>query len=371
MIYFDNAATTFPKPKSVIRSTVECIRKYCANPGRSSHALSIFTSEKIYEAREKISEFLGIESPERVVFTQNATHALNLAIKTTVKDGEHVLISDLEHNSVLRPVHAMTEECNVSYSVFDTSNLESSIESLLRPNTRHIVSTAASNVIGRRIDLSLLSDIAKRHSLTLIVDASQLIGHSKIDLKETPCNVLCAPGHKGLYGIQGSGFLVFMDDTPRSPIFHGGSGNESRSKSMPELLPERFEAGTLPSPSVISLIEGINFIEQIGIENIEREISRLTNRCADMIKNIKNTVLYEYGNGIISFNVLGIPSEAVSRELSKHGICTRSGLHCAPLAHRTIGTDGIGTVRISLSYLNKSSQLERFYKALLSICKTA
>ena len=370
MIYFDNAATTFPKPKCVIKAVNECIRKYCGNPGRSSHRLSILTSEKIYETREKIAKLLSVETPENVVFTQNATHALNLAIKTTVKPNTHVLISDIEHNSVLRPIFSMTKKYGVEYSVFNTSlDFEKSINSLIRNNTKYIISTLASNVIGREIPLKKLSDISQKHGLTLITDASQIIGHKKLNLSENKCSVLCAPGHKALFGIQGIGFAVFLDGKNRESFIEGGSGNDSLNPEMPEMLPERYEAGTLPSPSVISLLAGLEFIEKIGHEEIENRLISVTERCADVINAIPNSVLYEYGNGVISFNIANVPSEVISAELDRYGVFTRAGLHCAPLSHKLIGTDKIGTVRVSLSILNKMNEIEEFYKILKLISK--
>ena len=220
MIYLDNAATSFPKPQSVIKAIKECIQKYCGNPGRSTHKMSVKTSEKVYEARERIAEFLGLDVPENVVFTQNATHSLNLAIKTTIKPNTHVLISDIEHNSVLRPIYALKQKTGVRYSIFATDgDIRKSIVSKIENDTKYIVSTLASNVIGREVPLDILSGISKDYGLTLIVDASQLIGHKKIDLSKNQCDVLCAPGHKALFGIQGIGFCIFSDNLERQTIF--------------------------------------------------------------------------------------------------------------------------------------------------------
>ena len=367
MVYFDNAATTFPKPKCVLDATYKCIKNYCANPGRSAHKLAIATSEKVYEAREKIAKFIGVSTPENIVFTQNATHALNLAIKTTVTSDTHVLISDIEHNSVFRPINRLKETKNVEYSVFSTlGSVEENIKPLIRDNTKYIVSTLASNVIGRTVSLEELSTTAKKYGLKLIVDASQLIGHKNIDIEKYPCDILCAPGHKALFGIQGVGFAVFCDNLARESFIEGGTGNDSLNPNMPLLLPERYEAGTLPSPSIVSLIAGIDFIESVGASQVEEKIDILTERCECVINEIKNVVTYESGNGIISFNVSDVPAEVVSSNLARDGICTRCGLHCAPLAHKTIGTLGIGTVRISLSYLNEMREIDKLYKSLRS-----
>lgn len=370
MIYLDNAATTFPKPRSVIDGTLECIKKYCGNPGRSSHKLSTKISEKIYETREAIAGFLGSDSPENVVFCQNATHALNLAIKTTIEPDTHVLISDLEHNSVLRPINALVKKCCVEYSVFSTDgDIEENIPKLIKANTKYIVTTLASNVIGREISLKKLSAVSKRYNLTLITDSSQLLGHKPINLSETPCAVLCAPAHKALFGIQGAGFALFSDNLKRETLFEGGSGSDSKNLSMPELLPERFEAGTVPSPSIVSLFYGIEFIKKIGIDEIENKVMRLTDRYVELISSFKNITLYEHGNGVVSFNVGEVPSSLIADEFSKFGVCIRGGLHCAPLAHKSIGTLERGTARISVSYLNELKECERFYKILGSVCR--
>ncbi len=365
MIYLDNAATSFPKPKCVIRELKKCVERYCGNPGRGSHAMSLKISEKIYEAREEIAAFLGIDAPERVVFTQNATHALNIAIKTTVPANSHVIISDIEHNSVLRPIYAESKKSGIEYSVFASSgDITANIESCIRSNTSCIVSTLASNVTGRCIPLPILSKVAKKHNLKLIVDASQSIGHEKINIKENYCDVLCAPGHKALFGIQGIGFCVFSDDLKRDTVFEGGSGNDSTNLNMPELLPERFEAGTLPSPAIVSLLYGVRYINAEGMECITERVNKLTEYTADAISSIPNIYVYEYGHGIVSFNVKNIPSEFISLRLNKHGICTRGGLHCAPLAHKTFGTVNGGAVRASLSYLNKKSDINEIQKVL-------
>lgn len=371
MIYLDNAATTLKKPPEVIKTVNDCIKKYCANPGRSSHALSIKISEMIYETREKIARFCSARSPECVVFTQNATHALNIAIKTSLFTGDHAIISDLEHNAIVRPLYALSKKNGVEYSIFSTKgNIEENISKLVKPNTKYIISTLASNVTGKEIPIELLSSVSKKHGLSLILDASQLIGHKEINLKNFPCDILCAPGHKGLFGIQGAGFIIFNDEKKRETIFEGGSGTESFNYEMPVMLPERFEAGTLPSPSIISISKGIEFIERTGIKSIFERLTSLSDRVAERILSLKSGVLYEYGNGVVSFNLSGFRASEVAEYLDKKSICTRAGFHCAPLAHKTIGTEHIGTVRISLSYFNTYAEIDKLYKAIKDIEKT-
>ena len=368
MIYLDNAATSFPKPNSVIKESYKCIKSYCANPGRSSHDMSMKTAEKIFETRARIADFLGIgEKADRVVFTLNASYALNFAIKSTLKNGDHALISNLEHNSVIRPVFSLKRDGINEYSVFDYRNPEKSIRENLRHNTTCIISTLSSNVTGAKIPIHLLSKIAKKHGLSLIVDASQTIGHEKIDLTATPCDVLCAPGHKALFGLQGCGFVIFNDDRERIPFIEGGSGNQSVSPSMPLALPERFEAGTLPSPSIISLNEGIKFIEKISLEAISEKLEKLSGYMLDGISSIKNVEIYGTGNGVMAFNIGKLPSEDVAYLLNRKGICTRAGLHCAPFVHRLIGTLERGAVRVSLSYFNKKSDIDALIRAAKEI----
>lgn len=370
MIYFDNAATSFPKPKCVIKDLNECIENYLANPGRSSHSLAIKINEQIFEARSEISKFLGLDCPERVVFCLNATMAINIALKTTIESGSHVLISDMEHNAVLRPIHKLKETKGIEYSTFSTEgNIYDNIKQKLRQNTKYIVSTVASNVTGECICCGELSKASEDFGLKLILDASQLLGHKKISLSETPCDILCAPGHKGLFGIQGVGFAVFLDDETRDSFLEGGSGSDSQNLYMPSLLPERLEAGTLPSPAIISLLSGLKYINNVGIGTIEKHIKLLTERMLEGLHSIDGIKIYGGENGVISFNVKNVPSYIIADELDSFGICVRAGLHCAPLAHKKLCTLEVGTVRISFSYLNTLNQIESFYKALSFISK--
>lgn len=368
MIYLDNAATTFKKPQSVISAVDECLKKYCGNPGRSSHFLSMKTSEMIYETREIVSRHLGVDNPERVIFFQNATHALNFAIKSSINDGDHVIISDIEHNATLRPVHLLESLGKISYSIFSSSgNIIKNITDLVTDKTTCIITTGQSNAFGREIDLEKVINLSNEKNLTLIIDAAQVLGHKKVDLSKAKNVVLCAPAHKGLFGIQGCGFSVLTDNKKRKTFVEGGSGSNSKSLTMPDDPPERYEAGTLSSPAIISLLYGLKYVEDVSVEIINKKINDLSLYAKDIISSLNGAILYESGNGIISFNLKGIPCEIVSYELNKKEIYTRAGLHCAPLAHRTLGTYDLGTVRASLSYFNKRTDISRLYKALKDI----
>ena len=263
MIYLDNAATSFPKPECVNRRLIRCLGSGLGNPGRSSHRLSVKAAEEIYSVREKIADLLGIDTPENIVFTLNATHALNLAIKSFVTENCHILTSDFEHNSVIRPLERLKETLGISYSCFNAEgDLRENLETEKRENTRGIICSIASNVTGDELPLKILSDFAKEKHLFLIIDASQAIGHIDINLKETPCDALCAPGHKALFGIQGCGFAYFKDRARKNGLMEGGSGSDSASPYMPSLLPEGYEAGTPPTHAIITLGEGVNYIQR-------------------------------------------------------------------------------------------------------------
>ena len=216
MIYLDNAATSYPKPRAVINEVNRCIRKYCGNPGRSGHSLSIKAAEEIYSSREQIAKHIGISNPENVVFTPNATFALNLAIKTLIPENCHVLCSDYEHNSVIRPLNRLSRDRGVEYSYFCSCD---DLSSKINSNTKAIVCSLASNVTGFETDISFLSNIAEKYKLLLILDASQVLGHKRLNLQETPCDALCAPGHKALMGIQGCGFAAFKGITALRTLF--------------------------------------------------------------------------------------------------------------------------------------------------------
>lgn len=366
-IYFDNAATSLPKPKCVLKKTSDFIRHSMANPGRSSHRLAMKCAEEIYSVRESICNLLSYPYPERVVFTAGATVALNLAIKTSLKEGSHVLISDLEHNSTLRAVHALKLKGICDYSVFDTDDIEVSIKSLIRKETTHVISTLSSNVDGRAVDEMTLSRVANEYGLGLILDGSQRIGHGPFDLSKLNFQTLCCAGHKALFGFPGVGFCVFNDDSSRATFIEGGSGTDSKSYVMPRRLPEHFEAGTLPLPAIISLGAGIDFIQGVGLSKIEQKLSYDTKLFMDMLSEIKEVNLCKGNSGIVTFTHERLESEIIAKRLDEHGFAVRGGFHCAPLAHRKLGTYSYGTVRASLSYFNDTNEILRFGEALRKI----
>ena len=370
MIYLDNAATSFPKPSSVLKRAMRYARSFCGNPGRSGHFLSVRAAEEVYATRESVADLLHFPFPERVVFTQNATHALNLAIKSTLREKSHVLTSDIEHNSVIRPLELLKRTRGIDYSVFSSAgDVYENLERAARDDTEAVISTLASNVTGKRIDIGGLSRFCTERGIKLILDASQLIGHEDIDLCRTPADVLCAPGHKALLGLQGSGFAVFKDAEVRDGLMEGGSGADSRSTEMPPLLPEHYEAGTLATPSIVSLRAGIEYINEFGINNAESYLSHLTSLASDYLREIQGVRLLGSENGIVCFTVDGYSSSEVAERLNRRHICVRAGLHCAPSIHKLLGTLEDGAVRASFSILNTEADAIGFADAVLKISK--
>ena len=368
MIYFDNAATSFPKPIPVIREVKKCISEYCGNPGRSSHKLAVAAADKIFESRELVADFVKSNKCENVIFTPNATYALNMVIKGLISEKCHCIISDLEHNSVLRPMYKALRKHNGDYSIFNTDLTPSeSVTPLIREDTKIIISTLCSNVTGKNINLSELSAIAKQHGLMLVLDGSQYLGHKSIDLSEIHYTALCSAGHKGLFGIQGSGFAIINEPMLFDTLCEGGSGVDSFSDTMPLLLPERYEAGTLSTPAIVSLGAGIKYINAIGIKEIEHRIFLLTESLKSKLEDIPSIQIYGIDSGIASFNVKDYSSSYVSEILDNNGIASRSGFHCSPLVHRKLGTSNRGAVRISMSIFNTEKDLQALYKVLKTI----
>lgn len=370
MIYLDNAATTNRKPREVYKALRRFYNNAQANPTRSNHTLSARASELLYDAREEIAGLFSLDTPERVVFTYNATYALNIAIKSAIEKGAHVITSDLEHNSVIRVLDGLSGKMGVEYSRFDSSRLsEEELSRHLKSNTTLVVSTLASNVSGKVIDENILSVFARKHNLKLILDGAQAAGHRAIDLKKTPAYAFCAPGHKALFGLMGSGFAIFSDTVRGESLIEGGSGSNSRDKEMPRLLPEGYEAGTPGMPAIVGLCEGVKFIRSYGLEAVEEKLDYLTKRLYEGLAEDRRIKVHGYGSGILSFNLSGVPSTLLSEELSNEGICTRGGLHCSPEAHRTLGTEESGAVRASFSLFNEKRDVDRLLLSLKRIEK--
>lgn len=371
IIYFDSAATTFQKPSSVYIESDRCLREYCGNSGRGSHMLALKSAEKIYECRAFLADMF-LSSPENVIFTQNTTYALNMAIQGILKDGDHVIISNLEHNSVLRPIHNAHIQKKVEYTIFDaycggfatTEKVLSNIRHATRKNTCALVCTHASNICSSKLPLKEIGEYCFRHGIIFIVDGAQSAGHEYINMEQMNIDILCMPAHKGLFGLQGCGVMILRSPKilPESIMF-GGSGVNSLSPFMPDEPPEKYEAGTLPTPAIAGLCEGLRFLRDMGIENISRHEKFLWERAYGYLKQNKRIKIYDrsHAGSVMLFNILGIDSDKVGEYLSERGICVRSGYHCAPLAHKTLNTAAdncSGAVRVSFSIFNTASEVD-------------
>ena len=371
MIYLDNAATTFPKPREVTRAVWECLTRYCGNPGRGAHPLALRTAEEIYTCRERLSALFCLGAPERILFTAGATASLNLLVHGYFQNGAHVLISELEHNAVLRPLAHRRARGELSFDVFpvvglDTTEILSGIRARLRPNTAAVLCTHASNVCSVTLPLAEIGTLCRAQKIRLFVDAAQSAGHLPIDMRAMHVDALAAPGHKSLYGIQGVGVLALGEGVELTPLLQGGAGMESESLEMPALPPERYEAGTLPSPAIVALSAGVKFLQERGIEQMHATRCTLFDRAAERIATLPNATLYAPSarGSTLLFSLAGIPSTAVATHLARQGICTRAGLHCAPLAHRALGTPEDGAVRLSFGAFNTTADLDALWSAL-------
>lgn len=373
MIYFDNAATTFQKPPSVMREMMRCMREYCGNPGRSGHKISMRATEAIYDCRMNMAEFFGISKPENVIFTMNTTHAINLALGGILRRRDHVLISNLEHNSIVRPVTAFAEKGIITYGIFNAlcSDDETirNIEEKITPYTRVIVTLHASNICPHILPIAKIGALCKKHGIIYIVDAAQSAGIYDINIKENNISVLCVPGHKGLYGPQGSGAAIFADDFDFSllaPTVFGGNGMNSAEMDMGHDTPESYEAGTPATQCIVGLGEGLKFVRAKTTAAIREHENAIYRRARDGLLAIPDVRVFlpsaEEGS-IVLFNSERRNASAIAAELAERGICTRAGMHCSPFAHKTLGTGG-DAVRASFSVFNTLDEADRFLFAV-------
>ena len=375
MIYLDNAATSYPKPRGMVAAMEECILKYCGNPGRSGHSMSMKTGEEVYHARRKIASLFGIKQPERLVFTQNTTEALNMGLKGVLQSGDHVITTTMEHNSVLRPLKAL-EKRGVSQSVIRADRegfiKASEIEKAIRKDTKLIAITAAANVTGTRMPLEEIGELARRRGIMFLVDGAQGAGSMAIDVERMHIDMLAFPGHKGLLGPQGTGALYVSPEIRLRHIMEGGTGTDSKSRFQPCEFPEGYEAGTINAPAIIGLGYSAEFVEKIGPEVIgkyEEELIGWLDERLDEMDFVKR-----YGpdacrkTGISLINIRGVGAEEVTSVLSsKYGIAVRGGYHCAGLAHKTVGTWDEGAVRISAGPFNTRKDMEKLVDAIKEI----
>ncbi len=372
IIYLDNAATTFPKPAEVIAEVTGTLRYRCENPGRSSHKIAASAAQTVFDCREKIGAMFASDS-ENIIFTQNATHAINLALKTTLRRGDHVLISDIEHNSVLRPVATLAEKGLISYDIYEASDdaqiLCERVRTLIRPNTAMVCACHHSNICNFVIPINALGSLCRENGLIFLVDASQSAGILPIDMEKDRIDLLCAPGHKALYGPPGVGFVIFGRHLLESGIIpdtftEGGNGIASLETFMPNFLPERLEAGTLPLPAIAGLSRGLDFCRTFPQSRISVYETELCAYLRSRLSQYEQIRFYHEKNGsVLLFSVCGFDSEEFASHLDDFGICIRAGFHCAPLAHKKLGTPPDGAVRVSFGAFNTERDIRAFISA--------
>ncbi len=380
MIYLDNSATSYPKPQCIMENIEEIIKKYGANSGRGSYKMAIDTSEQIYLSRKNVADFFHASAPEKVIFTYNCTTALNMAIKGIAKKNSHFIISNFEHNAVVRPLEALKQKGICNYSIAKVSNdlykTLRNFENCINENTVAIICTGASNVFGIIPPYKALAALAHKHNLLFILDYSQLAGVIPLDLRNKNIDIICCSGHKGLYGLSGVGLLIINNDLLLDTIIEGGTGSNSESLLQPDDLPDRFESGTQNIVGIIALSKAIDFIKKTKIENIYNHEMKLLKYLQYHLENNKKIKLYtdlldnkrKYAP-ILSFNVKNVHSEEVAEYLSENEIAVRAGLHCAPLAHKTINTISTGTVRISPSINTEKNHIDFLINSLRKFAK--
>ena len=375
-IYLDNAATSFPKPEAVYRAVSDTLQKYGSSPGRGGHKMSMQTDRLIFDVRERIATFFNIPNSSNVIFTFNVTMGINLVLKGFLKAGDHVLTSSMEHNAVMRPLKRLEKE-GISKTVVKCSNEgflnPKDIEKEIKPNTKLIVITHASNVVGTILPIREVGEIARKNGIAFFVDAAQSAGLLPIDVQRDNIDMLGCTGHKSLFGPQGTGFLYIKDGLDVKPLIEGGTGSNSESDEMPDFMPDKFQGGTLNTPGIAGLGAGLEFIQKEGLKNIRAKELHLTTEIMNGLKNIKGVKLYGSLNpldrvAVVSFNIEGKdPSEVGNILNEKYNIMSRVGLHCAPNAHRTIGTFPEGTVRVSVGYFNTEGDIDKLIKAVKGI----
>ncbi len=365
IVYLDNASSSFPKPKAVAKAAADTINLIGANPGRSSHDLSLKASRIVFEARMALAQILGLANPERIIFTGNATEGINLALKGLLKRGDRVAISRLEHNAVMRPLHTLKKRgVLVEFAECDENGLPDPAKI---PDVKMLVTVAASNVTGAMADIGAIGGACAKKGVMLMVDAAQTAGSSPLDVSNV--DVLACPGHKGLLGPQGTGFIWFRKGVEPATLIEGGAGSDSESVDMPKAWPDRHEAGTLNTPGVAGLGAAAKYLAKRTVESIRSHETGLCRLIMERLGSRGDILLYppydpEQRANLVSFNIRGMDPAQVGERLNQYGIASRVGLHCAPQAHRFIGTFPHGAIRVSPGAMTTKSDIDKFLKAI-------
>lgn len=378
MIYLDNAATSQPKPTEVIQAMNDFLNNVCANSGRSGHRLAIQASRIVYNTRESLAELFNVPDPLQIVFTMNATESINLALLGILKQGDHVITSSVEHNSVMRPLRAL-ENQRVELSISQCSQQgfldPDSVKKLIKHNTRMIVLNHASNVTGSVQPAKEIGEIAKEHNLLFLLDSAQTAGVYPIDVQDMFVDLLAFTGHKSLCGPQGTGGLYIREGIDLIPLKYGGTGSRSDEEYQPDFIPDKYESGTPNVVGIAGLGAGVGFIMKEGIDSINQKEQKLTQMLINGLLSIPDVAVYggldaKRQVGVVSFNIQGLSSSEVSMFLDdEFDIMCRSGLHCAPSAHKTIGTFPEGTIRFSLGIFSTEEDVINSVNAVRKIAE--
>lgn len=370
MIYLDSAATTLQKPSAVSSAVYRAI-KTVASPGRGGHSAAVDAANISFACRQEAAALFGVHDPEQVIFTFNATHALNIAIKSLIKPGDTVLVSGYEHNAVTRVLYGM-DRVTVKVAdapLFQPEAMVRRFEQLMTPEVNAVICTHVSNVFGYILPMDRIAQLCSQRGIPLIVDASQSAGCVPVDMEQWKATFVAMPGHKGLYGPQGTGLLLCAH--PTRTLLEGGTGSESLRQQMPDFLPDRLEAGTHNVHGIAGLLEGLRYVHRRGVDRIGAHETALASRIADGLQCIPGIKVYRQKNaedrcqsGVLSFCMEGKDCEQVGELLAERGIAVRCGLHCAPFAHRTAGTLECGTVRASVSAFNTREEVDRFVRTV-------
>lgn len=380
-VYFDNAATTYPKPPEVYSSVMDYMTNKGFSSGRSVYSGALNSNRIVHKSRELIAEFFNFSKAENVIFTYNITLALNMLIKGTIKENWHVITTAMEHNSVLRPLNSHKKCCNYELEILECSkdgfldiNL---LESHIKSTTKLIIMSHSSNITGSLQPLEAIGKLCKKNNILFIIDSAQTAGSIPLDFRNLNCNAVAFTGHKGLLGPQGIGGFIIDDklNSLCSTIIEGGTGSSSYDIFQPDFLPDKFESGTLNTPAVLGLAKGIEFINNTSIKTIHEMEMELTEQFISNLLNIKGITVYHCNNfsrrtAVISFNLKNFDCSEIGYLLdSEFNIMCRTGLHCAPLAHKTIGTYPQGTVRFSFGPFNTAYEVSYAVDALYKILK--
>lgn len=379
-IYLDNAATTFPKPEEVYQAIDHCLRSVGVAPGRGGHNRSVEAARIVFETREALALLLGIGDSGRIIFTHSATEALNMAVKGIIKPGDHLVTTSMEHNALARPLHhASMSGVDVTWVQSDSAGYVTAAQIIdaLRPETKMVAMTHCSNVTGAVNPIGEIGPLLRERGILFLVDGAQSTGSYPIDIEAMGIDLFAAPGHKGLYGPPGTGFLFVAPGVDIEPLLHGGTGSGSSELVQPASLPERYESGTMNTPAIAGLLAGVKFVAARGVESIHSLEMELVDRLITGLSAIPGITVYNPGNdrprcAVVSYTIAGKDPSTVGFMLDRNfGISVRVGLHCAPLAHKSIGTFPEGTVRISPALFNDARHIDRLLAAVREIAGSA